>query len=251
MRSWLKNTENAESIVTIYDDDVASVTTHWRIHSLLERTFDSHCLLNVRIIDGSEGAYGSVIVQIGTNRNCLILDGLTPGDGNARLARGRAITVSTLLNNLQLTFTSTVLEIAETNPTRIRIVFPELVYYAQHRREHRVPLPMNWPATVSIRLNKANRFGGVVRDLSSGGFCVQLEAPLPLPVEQLPFPLPFSLALAVDRIIQGEMEICYVYRSEFGKLPRIGTRILMIPPHHQHVLDQCIAEIDRQQSRLR
>ncbi len=250
MRSWLKNTENSESIVTIYDD--ASVTVHWQVHSLLERTFESHCLLNVRIIDGSDEAYGSVIVEIGANRDCLILDALTPGYGNARLAPGCAITVSTLLNNLRLTFSSTVMEIARANiPTRIRVVFPELVYYAQHRRELRVPLPMNWPATVWIRLNEANRFGGVVRDLSSGGFCAQLDAPLPLPVEHLPFPLPFSLALAVDRIIQGEMEICYVYQSGFGKLPRIGTRILTLPPHHQHVLDQCVADIDRQQSRLR
>jgi len=251
MCSWFNKTEAPDSISTIYDDNIASVTVHWRIRALLEQTFANHCLLNVRIIDGNEDAYGSVIVELGTCPNYVMLDALAPGYGNARLAPGCAITISTLLNNLQLTFSSTVLEIAEEKPhARICIGFPELVYYAQHRREHRVPLPMNWPATVLIGLNEEHRTGGVVRDLSSGGFCAQLDTALPSPVEHLPFPLPFSLVLA-GRTIRGEMEICHVYRSGFGKPPRIGTRILMIPPHHQHVLDQCIAEIDRQQSRLR
>jgi len=252
MRSWFKTKQTAKPVFTLYDDDHAKVTSAWRIYALLERTFDSHCLLKVGIIDDDADAYGSVIVKLGTNYDYLLLDRLTPNNGNIRLTPGCPITISTLLNNLPLRFSSTVVKIAKAHePAPIRIAFPELVYYAQHRREHRVPIPMNWPLTVSIQLDEENWFGGVVRDLSPSGFRAQLDVALPLPIEHLPFPLPFSLALGNTRIVEGELEICYVYHSEIVNLPRIGTRILRLPPHHQRVLDQCVAEIDRQQSRLR
>lgn len=231
------------------DDDRIIVPA--QVHGLLTRTFEGHCLLRVGV-DGVDNAYSSAMLKLDEDRGYLVIDALTPGEGNARLKPRTRIVISTLLDELTLRFASRVVKVGKTKELPYyAIAYPDEVCYAQHRREHRVAIPMNWPARVSIGIDEENRIDGVLRDLSSSGFCAQLDAPLPRPVERLPFPLHFVLSLAHDRSIAGEMEICYVFKPESSRRIRIGTRILAITPPHQRVLDQCVAEIDRQQSRLR
>ena len=52
-----------------------------------------------------------------------------------------------------------------------------------------------------------------------------------------------------DLTVEGEMEIVFVAAPEFGKFQTIGTRILTMSSQHQRLIDQCVAEIDRQQDR--
>ena len=56
---------------------------------------------------------------------------------------------------------------------------------------------------------------------------------------------------AEGRVVTGELEICHLFESATGKQQRIGTRILTLATPDQRLLDQCVAEIDRQQLRLR
>ncbi len=207
-------------------------------------------MLNLTLGD-DESNYSSVILEPDADHGYVLLDQLNPADGTSLLRVGTKVAVSTLLNGLQLTFTSLVTELPTgENSPGIYIGVPEHVHYVQRRSEHRVPVPMNRSISVSIIPNHDRRIEAVVRDLSPGGFSAQLHAPLPEPVEALNSPLKFSLNLGAGRSVEGEMEICYVEIQKFGKLQTIGTRILATSPQHQRVIDRCVAEIDRQQSRL-
>ncbi len=231
-------------------DDEHKIDSPSLVFKLLKRTFDHHCLLNLALGD-PETNYSSVILELDADHGYVLLDQSNPADGMSSLRVGTKISISTLLNGLQLTFTGlvTALPTGENSPG-FYISVPEHVYYVQHRSEHRVPVPMNWSISVSIILNDDRRIEAVVRDLSPGGFSARLHAPLPSAVEALNSPLKFSLNLGADRSVEGEMEICYVETQKIGKFQMIGTRILAISPQHQRLIDQCVAEIDRQQSRL-
>ena len=232
------------------DNDGPNIDSRSLVLKLLKRTFDLHCLLNVTL-DDAESSYSSIILEPGADNDYVLLDELTPADGMSPLRVDTAVSISTLLDGLQLAFTSRVVEPRTgEHPPGISIAIPEQVYYAQHRREHRVRVPMNWSISVSIILNNHHRIDAIVRDLSPRGFSARLDAPLPGPVEALDSPLKFSLTLGANPAIEGEMEICYVATPEFRKFQMIGTRILTISPQGQRLIEQCVAEIDSQQCRL-
>lgn len=253
MRNWLHHRATPEPIIDLGGDD-GSVTSPSRIYRLLKRSVEHHCLINVRL-DGAKHLYSSAVLRIGADRNYLLLDALSPADGNARIKIHAEVAISTLLDKLDLTFSSTVEKIGTTSDLPpIRIAYPERVYYAQHRGEYRVAVPTNRPARISIRLDAAHRIEGIVRDLSPGGFRALLDAPLqkePGSDPGFPVPLRFSLSLAPDRTVEGEIEICYASASENGKLQWFGARIVAMAASDQRVLDHCVAKIDRQQSRRR
>lgn len=249
MLNWLQSVDSEHQRLATHDDDY-KIDSPSLIYKLLKRTCDQHCLLNVTF-DTLEATYGSVIVQLSDRHDTVVLDELTPADGMARLHPNTQISISTLLNNLQLTFTTTVAEVFyNEGSASIHLARPACVYYAQHRGEHRVAVPMNWPLSASLVLDVDHCITAVVRDLSASGFSARLDAPLPEFAERLDGPIKFSLALGADRIVEGELEICHVDIPEFGKFRRIGTRIVALSAHDKRIIEQCVAAIDRQQSRL-
>ncbi len=250
MQPWIRFKRSDATIVDV-NAKGETLTSPSQIYNLLKRAFDAHCLLKVQL-ERNGGTYSSAILKIGTNRQYLILDALTPAGGNAQLTPPAEISVSTLFNRVDLSFSSKVVKIdnAEKLPRNF-IALPKQVYYGQRRQEHRVAVPMNWPATVSIRIDAGHSISGIVRDLSPSGFRAQFDGPLPSSLGQQPRPLQFTLGLVQDSLIEGELEIRHVYVPKIGKLRQIGTHILAITPQHQRMLEQWVAEIDRQQSRRR
>lgn len=243
MLNWLRHREQA------LDDDAHGIISPSQIIQLLERVRTNHCLLNVNLID-TEDVYTTMILDVDSAHHNVVLDGLNPPEGNRMLAPEVHIDVSTQLNGLDVSFASTIVTAPLTEESPIVEIAPPLrVHYAQNRREHRVVVPMNWPTSATFWLAERGAISGEVRDLSPGGFCVQIDSSAAL--DRVPPPVPFKLTLANESVVEGEMEICYVSDFNRAKLRQIGTRILTISPHHQRLLDQCVAEIDRQQLRLR
>lgn len=152
---------------------------------------------------------------------------------------------------MHLKFNSSVQKVSSKNNLPFyRIAFPRRVHYAQHRGEYRVAIPMNWRATVSIWLDETIKIDGSVRDLSPSGFSAQFDTTLPAAFKRAPLQLHFALRLAPDCIVEGEVEICHIEETNTGKR-RLGIHIAAISPPDKRTLEHCVAEIDRQQSRLR
>lgn len=173
MRHWFRSSNTPEPSEAVAKD--GCVNSRADIRHLLIRTFENHCLLSVRIADDHE-IYSSALVELGKLRRYVTLDALTPAEGNARMAVRSAIAISTQLDNLDMSFTTSVKKVGCTvDLPYYRIAIPRQIHYAQHRREHRVPIPMNFSTTVSIWLDQATRVSGTVRDLSVSGFCAQLD----------------------------------------------------------------------------
>jgi c-di-GMP-binding flagellar brake protein YcgR len=109
---------------------------------------------------------------------------------------------------------------------------------------------MNWTISASIALDSDHCINAVLRDLSPSGFSARVDTPLPDNSEQLDYPIKFSLALGSGQLVEGELEICYVETPELREFRRLGARIVALSPRDQRIIDQCVADIDRQQSRL-
>ena len=249
MRNWLHSDVCDDPQIALGDDE-DKIESPSLIYKLLKRTFAQHCLLNVTV-DNLAGTSGSVILQLEDSHDNVVLDALTSADAKATLKAKSKISVSTLLDDLQLAFATTVVKVcSHDGSASIHIARPECVYYAQHRGEHRVPVPMTWSISATIILDPDHCISAVVHDLPPSGFSARLDAPLPDIFDQIDGPMNFYLALGPDRLIEGELEICYVETPEIGKFRRIGAHIVTISPRDQRIIDQCVAEIDRQQSRL-
>ncbi len=249
MRNWLQPSPSDEPQLALGDEE-DKIESPSLISKLLKQTFEQHCLLNITV-DDLAVTCGSVIVQLDDDDNCIVLDTLTPADAMATLTAASKLVVSTLLNELPLTFATTVVAVGDDGQeASVHIARPACVYYVQHRGEHRVPVPMNWSISATIVLEPNHCVSAVVRDLSPSGFSARLDAPLPEIPDQFDGPKRFYLTLGTEQIIEGELEICYVGTPEIGNFQRIGARIVTLRPRDQRRIDQCVAAIDRQQSRL-
>jgi hypothetical protein len=105
IRNYLQSVVSRQPPSTTDDDD-NKIDSPSLVYKLLRRAFEQHCLLDLSFNDLT-GAYGSVIVQLEDSDDSVVLDELTPRDTMAGLRPGCQVSVATLVNGLQLTFTTT------------------------------------------------------------------------------------------------------------------------------------------------
>lgn len=243
MLNWFRKKHRDEPADS---DDKDGLSSPLQIAGLLQKICAHHCLLKIAI-DGRDEVYSSIILDVQKDQY-LRLDEFSPAPRRTVLTPGTVVEITTILEGLDVSFHSTISPANAGDDTSVWITLPSKVCYAQYRNENRVIVPMNWRTSVTIWLDARTSIDGKVRDLSPSGFCALLaETPH---LEATPSPLRFAVTLGDERI-EGEIEIRYVAETIRGRQQQIGTHILAIAPHHQRILDQSVADIDRQQQRLR
>ncbi|NEV60520.1 flagellar brake protein [Thiorhodococcus minor] len=146
-----------------------------RIASALAEINRQLILVSVRL-DADGPLYDSRILEFDTASQSLLLEALTPSEGEIRLRPEQDLYVYATMRGIAIRFTTAV-ERVETTEAGDHYVcaVPEQMLYLQRRDIFRVPLPRHDHRTVAIRAEDASReIVARLKDLSIKGFCLEI-----------------------------------------------------------------------------
>lgn len=184
----------------------------------------NHVLFNLKF-SGLESRFSTALVGIYDEHGFVVLDELTPEEGNGLLKIRQQATLSGRLSGVLLTFTTRLIEAREKNGIAYyKVMFPEAVKHRQQRKSPRVPTNGAGIPFHALR-GKGNHqmLRGYVTDLSKKGVgLVLIEDDVSLQRGEI---LPSCI---IDIPDLGEvtfsLEISFSSRDSREPITRIGGR---------------------------
>ncbi|MCZ6893518.1 MAG: flagellar brake protein [Gammaproteobacteria bacterium] len=246
----LSDLEVIDGAVTV---DEAPVIGHADArHILLKKVFERHCLLELRFKRDAE-AYQTAIVELMPAAGYMVLDALTPHDGDEQAAALPGIRVRTRLNRMDLKFASVIVQrgIVDSLPF-YKVPYPVVIDYPQRRSEHRVTVPLDRCVVVRIHGGDGAAIRGEVRDLCPSGFSARLligDVNVFQPDDARNATC--EIELPGNGIVKAAIEICHIFPSRGRAAPRVGVRFLDLAPRSERQIERWVARLEREHNRLR
>ncbi len=221
-------------------------------HQMLNRIFTRHCLLDVRFEHGAE-AFQSAIIELVPQQGYMVLDALSPDDGNLLVDDEQAINVKTRVEGLEVRFQARITgRGGDGRAPYYKVPYPEVIDYPQRRREYRVTVPLDRGIEVRFEGGQGLRWGGEVRDLSPSGFCARLTRGDIDSVDAAQGEQGrCEIAFGDEDTIEAVIEICHIFPRRGRSAPRIGACFVDIDARTERIIERYVARLDREQVRLR
>lgn len=152
------------------------ITDHNKIVSLLAEIEGGSPLCTIQI-DGAPEDYSSSILGIKADKNLIIIDELTPGDGNRLLQTQKSLKLSTFHKGIHLSFGLSAIETGSSHGIAYyKAAIPGRVYYPQRRRSPRIEI-----SAIDIKFSGISERTGIsvsgrLFDLSRSGAGVDVTA---------------------------------------------------------------------------
>ncbi|MBX9609091.1 MAG: flagellar brake protein [Gammaproteobacteria bacterium] len=219
-------------------------------HLLLKRIFDAHCLLDVRLGD-DDTPYQSAIIELVPEQGYLVMDALTPADGNALAATLPAVRVRARLSGMELRFASRIQSSgSESGLAYFMLRYPDSVDYPQRRREYRVMVPLDRGLPVRFQTANGGWVRGEIRDLSPNGFCARIlsgdVAHFEADCEELAHCV---IDLPGQEPLTAMVSVRHLLPSKARTAPRVGACFVDLELRGQRMLERCLADIERHRLR--
>ena len=220
-------------------------------HVLLQQICEGHCLLDVRFNLGAE-AYQSAILELVPGAGYLVLDALTPANGNLTAATLPGIRARTRLHGMDLKFATRIIQHgSQSGLPYYKVRYPESVDFPQRRRDYRVAVPFDRGVLVRFHTRDGTLVRGEVRDLSASGFCARLLSgdTTKIAAESGQHEL-CEIDLPGYDTVRAVVEVCHLLPSRARSAPRVGARFIDLDSRAERQLERCVAELDRTRLRL-
>lgn len=225
------------------------VTQPVQIAGILRRLQDAHALVHVSRPGDSE-SWLSAILEVHPTQGYLLLDELTPRDGNALMRDTRRLIVSAQIQGVDVSFASDLLEIGFSDGMAFyRVSIPGNVRYWQRRNSHRARVGAATVVPVTLEHNEAGILKGELYDISAGGICTRHRGKQDI-VPMLGDIWPkCTIALPGGDQIPFALEIRYVGNESRGNLLRLGGRFVDITRPHLKAIEGFVAHLEREHLR--
>lgn len=215
------------------------------IENILLKTEKNHALLTVEINE-NKNLHSSLILEVNTRQNYLVIDEFCPKQVNQSIAKGDKLDINCNYSGSSLRFLSEVLDSSEHNGNPYyKIVFPDVVEYSQRRQAHRVPVSISSNMKVTFTTENGSLMHGLIRDLSHGGFCARLNPPLVerfKPNDSIPKCI---IQMPDNSIIVCSTDVRRMFLSTSTGIPMIGCRFAEMNAIDRKTLQQNIAKLER------
>jgi len=225
------------------------VTACEQIADLIEQIYRHHCLLAINIPYVDE-TYTSAIIEVAREKRHIVLDELAPRSGNRHLRTGTRIGIRARLNGATLRFEGEVTALGEDSGLAYyQLPFPPLLDQLQRREYFRAGVPMERHIAVQISTASGKVFSAELRDISLGGFSARVRA---APIEELApgtFLPACTIILPDQAPIRASGSICYADVWQSTQVSRCGVRFVELDKTDRRMLEQFIAQLDRQTKR--
>ncbi len=227
-----------------YRSEGEHITDPIQIAALLKKVKDSRTLVQVTL-PGLGREYNSALLDIHQDQGFLLLDELTPADGNQHLVAQRQLTAAIRLRGVDIRFTGTVQEVGgQAGIAFYRIDFPQRLHYRQRRSTYRVKLGMGLLIPFNIAREDGAPYEGRLDDISLGGIGAELKQTTPYHRGDL---LPTcAIQLPGGDKIDCEVEVRYISKDEPHKKFHLGARFVNLDRALQHTLQRFVADAERE-----
>lgn len=222
-----------------------------QICDVLRRLQAQHCLLTVQVGDLAE-FFTSVILEVVREGEYLVLDALTPSEGNARLRAVQQIKVRGILDGIEVRFASRVTQINTQNGLPYyKVLFPTLIDYPQRRQVHRVPIPLNRGFPASLLMADERILSGELRDISPEGLGIRVRTgTIDLEADHHTLAI-CQLLLQPSTEFVADILLCHIDPPVRGRVPRLGARFIGLSAKQIRRIEQLCAELARKQRSVR
>ena len=233
-------------------DGGRAVSVTDRCHLLLKRVLEGHYLLHLTFAPDS-AAYQTALLDLVPEQGYLVLDALTPNDALIDPNSEPRIYLRTRMKGLELRFHSHITQAGTGNAGAFyKVRYPDDIEYAQRRDEHRVTVPLDKGVPVKLHERDGTIVRGEVRDLSPGGFSARLMASDIQRLTQVGPPgVVCEITLPTGKTVTACVEICHLYPSEAGTMPKIGACFVDLDARAERQIERCVALLEREQTRRR
>lgn len=232
-----------------HDDDAELLRGSQRILPLVERVFRQRALITVAV-QGLDDLFTSVILEVNDEGEYLVMDELRPLEGHAALRPGHEVHVSSRLDGISLSFSSTVERIEnEQAGAYYKVPLPAELRYNQKRNYYRAAVPVTRTSPVLLVLGDRRSLAGELRDISLGGFSMRLNPGAPHGVTEGDRIDRCILHLDEQRSIETAVEVCYVEDRASTRRPRFGLRFIDLDERALRAIGGLVATLERDQLR--
>ena len=155
-------------------DNPNFITEQGRIQKLIG-TIEASSQLCTVTIKGSKKIFSTSIIDFQPEQDCLILDELSPIEGNSLLQAVKVLKLSAYVNGIHLSFKLHVFAHGlKKGFPYYKTVLPTRIYYPQRRKVPRVFIESHTTYFHAQPHKTGNPLIGDVVDLSRGGLCINL-----------------------------------------------------------------------------
>lgn len=219
-----------------------------QIVALLMRASTHHVLFSVRLPE-QEDTFSTALLGIYDEHDFIILDELTPENGHLLLKEGVVLKLSGRLEGVELSFTTSLLEIREKNGVAYyKSRLPETIEHHQQRNAYRIP-----SRGIGITFHGLRGKGmrqivkGYVNDLSRDGAGIILAEGIHLYQGEI---LPSCIiSVPGEGEIAFSLEVCFCSRNPRQQVTRIGGRFKNIDSASLQKIRRSLNRIERAQTR--
>lgn len=221
-----------------------------QIAGILRRLQDAHALIHVSL-PGQGDSWLSTIIEVQQSNGQLLIDELSPREGNGALQRVRRAIVSAQIQGVDISFATNLIESDEADGLLFhRMAMPDMVRYWQRRSSFRARVGASAVIPVQLEREDGLQLGGELFDISVGGIGSRHKATtgvLPLLGEIWE---ECRITLPDRQQITCGLEIRYVGAGERNGL-RIGARFVDIQRANLKLVENFIAHLEREALRKR
>ena len=231
-------------------DEPQHVTQPAQIAGILRRLQDAHALVRVSL-PGEGEAWLSAILEVHPAHGHLLIDELTPRDGNALMTRARRVIVNAQIQGVDISFAANLIDIGVSDGAAFyRLALPESVRYWQRRASYRVRVSAATLIPVTLQHDNGRSLAGELYDISVGGIGTRHTSAKALPLLGEVWS-DCCISLPATPQLRCALEIRYVGQDARASQLRLGGRFVDISRAQLKAVENYIAHLEREQLRRR
>ena len=221
------------------------ITSKSDVKNFLSKLHKKHSLISVKIARSSL-SFGTVILDINSARNYMILDELYPRNKISSSVQHQKLVMEAQLDGILLQFSVIVDAVSKKNETEFyKVAVPKSVYYFQRRESFRVPINILNPVLADISTGDNHLLHADLRDLSLGG----LSANVTVSTEKLAIgdEIPKCTIMTPDgKKISSRLEIIRVDKINPKHDIKLAAKFTNLSAKDKNELSKVLAKLERE-----
>lgn len=250
--SSLFGQESSPNLLEKFDISSSIVRNKTKIFNVLKTLGDEHKLLTVTLKNSEEqNSFTSSILRVHQGKNMLYLDEFNPDTAHELIMTSKSCHVATLFDGINVEFDAELVGTGKSDNIRFYgFRIPEKIKYHQRRFYHRVRVPRSNRILVRMRPIGKQLIQGDLRDISMGGFSVEMKGVPPdmfMAGERIDS---CSIELTRQLSINTPVDVRSYNRDHASNKMILGAEFAELPKESKRELTRFVVKLDREARKL-